>query len=241
VFDLSGKVALVTGAGGKRVGTGAGIAEALASQGAHVIVNDLDETAATGTLEAIRSAGGSASLAVFDVTDHHQVDAGVAAAVAEVGPVDILAASAGGGPIGQFVDLDPVAFEKSVQLNFFAAVYCTRAVLPAMRERRYGRIVVVASAAGSVGLAMGTSAYGSAKAGLMGFIRHLAWEVGPYGITANSIAPGLVTSVVESSDAPVGRSGTPEDLGPLCVYLASNEAAWLTGQAIQINGGSYMG
>jgi NAD(P)-dependent dehydrogenase (short-subunit alcohol dehydrogenase family) len=241
VFDLSGKVALVTGAGGKRIGTGAGIAEALASQGAHVIVNDVDELSASRTVTAIEAAGGSASLSVFDVTDPESVTAGVADAARDAGPIDILAASAGGGPIGQFLELDPAVFENSVRLNFFGAVYCARAVLPEMRELRYGRIVLVASAAGSVGLSMGTSAYGGAKAGLTGFMRHLAWEMGPYGITINAIAPGLVTSTIESADGPVGRTGTPQDLGALAVYLASEEASWLTGQTIQINGGSYMG
>ncbi len=241
MFDLSGKVALVTGAGGKRIGTGAGIAEALASQGAHIIVNDIDELSASRTMAAIEAAGGSASLAVFDVTDPDAVAAGVAAAARDAGPIDILAASAGGGPIGQFLELDPAVFEHSVRLNFFGAVYCARAVLPEMRELRYGRIVLVASVAGSVGGSIGITAYGGAKAGLAGFMRHLATEMGPYGITINAIAPGLVTSTVESADGPLGRSGTPQDIGALAVYLASEEASWMTGQTIQINGGTYMG
>ena len=245
MFDLTGKVALVTGAGGNRVGTGAGIAQALASQGAHVIVSDVDEASATRTTATIRAAGGSATLAVFDVTDQSAVLSGVSAAVEVAGPIDILAAGAGGGPIGLFDEMDPAVFEASVRLNLFGAVYCTRAVIGGMCERGYGRVVVVASAAGAVGLPMGVSAYGSAKAGLMGFIRHLAAEVGPSGVTANAVAPGLVTTHVEPSDpssyTPVGRTGTPADIGPLCVYLASDEAAWLTGQSIHINGGSYMG
>lgn len=244
MFELHGKVALATGAGGKRIGTGAAIAKALASQGAHVIVNDIDEPTAVATAEAIRAAGGSATVAVFDVTDPSAVASGIAAAVAEAGPVDILAAAAGGGPVGLFRDMDPATFEASVRLNYFGAVYCTRAVLDGMVERGYGRLVMIGSAAGVVGIPMGVSAYGSAKAGLMGFVRQLAAEVGPAGVTVNSVAPGLVTPTAEKTDpanfTPVGRTGTPEDIGALCVYLASDEAAWLTGQAIHINGGSYM-
>lgn len=244
MFDLHGKVALATGAGGKRIGTGAGIAKALGAQGAHVIVSDIDEPTAVATAEAIRGAGGSASVAVFDVTDPAAVADGVAAAVGAAGPIDILAAAAGGGPIGLFRDMDPATFEASVRLNFLGAVYTTRAVLDHMTEVGYGRLVYIASAAGAVGIPMGVSAYGAAKAGLMGFVRQLAAEVGPAGVTANSIAPGLVTTTAEPADpanfTPMGRTGTPEDIGALCVYLASEESGWVTGQSIHINGGSYM-
>ena len=245
MFDLSGKVALVTGAGGVRVGTGRGIALALAAQGAQVLVNDLDPGAVSATVEAITAAGGTASGAVFDVTDARSVEAGVAAATEATGPVDILVCSAGGGPIGRFRETGQEVFERAVALNLYGVVSCTRAVLEPMCDRGQGRIVVVASGAGAVGLAMGVSAYGAAKAGVMGFVRHLAVEVGPLGVTVNAVAPGLVTSTAETSpefiDAPVGRSGTPEDVGALCVYLASDEASWLTGQSIHLNGGSYMG
>jgi 3-oxoacyl-[acyl-carrier protein] reductase len=244
MFDLTGRVALATGAGGNRIGTGAAIARALALQGAHVVVNDIDEASARRTAADIKSRGGAATVALFDVTDPAAVNAGLTAAVAEVGPIDILAAAAGGGPVGRFQEMDPDVFEASVRLNLLGAVYTIRAVLGGMSERGYGRIVVIASAAGAVGIPMGVSAYGSAKAGLMGFVRHLAAEVGPAGVTVNAVAPGLVTPTAEITDSanftPVGRTGTPEDVGALCVYLASDEAAWMTGQSIHINGGAYM-
>jgi NAD(P)-dependent dehydrogenase (short-subunit alcohol dehydrogenase family) len=242
VFDLSGRVALVTGAGGTSVGTGAAIARGLAAQGALVVVNDVDGPAADRVVDEITAAGGGATAAIFDVTDQAAVLDGVSAAAAAVGPIDILVASAGGGPVGLFRDMDPDVFERSIRLNLFGAVHCTRAVVDGMCERAHGRVIVVASSAGSVGLSMGVSAYGAAKAGVAGFVRHLAAELGPSGVTVNAVAPGLVTSGIEAfASAPVKRTGVPDDIGPLCVYLASEESAYMTGQTVHINGGSYMG
>jgi NAD(P)-dependent dehydrogenase (short-subunit alcohol dehydrogenase family) len=245
VFDLSGKVALVTGGGGGRVGTGRGLCTALAAQGAHVIVNDRDPAAAEATRAAIEAAGGQASVSVFDVTDREAVTAGVAEATAQAGPVDILVTAAGGAGLRQFADMSDDQFAADIELNLMGTVTCVHAVLGPMVERRWGRVVAIASAAGAVGIDIGVAGYGTAKAGVMGFVRLLAAEVGRFGVTANAIAPGLVlaqaTTEGMGADNPVGRCGTPSDLGPLCVYLASEEAAWVTGQSIHINGGTYMG
>ena len=245
MFDLSGRVALVTGGGGRRVGTGAGLATALAAQGAHVIVNDVDPEAAASTAAAITAAGGRASVSVFDVTDEAAVRDGVAQAVAAAGPVDILVTAAGGAGLTQFRDMTAEAFARDLDLNLMGTVRCVQAVIDPMCERGYGRIVAIASAAGAVGIDIGVAGYGTAKAGVMGFIRLLAAEVGRSGVTANAIAPGLVQASVQTTGMgaanPVGRCGVPDDLGPLAVYLSSEEASWVTGQSIHINGGTYMG
>jgi NAD(P)-dependent dehydrogenase (short-subunit alcohol dehydrogenase family) len=250
MFDLSGRVILVTGGGGARVGTGAGIAETLGRQGATIAVNDRYQDAALRTAAAITAAGGRAMALVFDVRDAHAVDAGVARIRGELGPIDILVNAAGGGALASFREMDPHHWRRVVDLNLFGVVNCTRAVLEPMIERRFGRIVTIASSAAFAGSTTGVTAYGAAKAGAVGFTRQLAIEIAPYGVTANCIAPGLVRGervseaaaareVAPDSVPPVGRIGRPEDLGALCVYLASDEASWVTGQTVHINGGAY--
>ena len=250
VFELDGRVTLVTGGGGARVGTGAGIAQILAAQGAVVAVNDRYEDAAERTAAAITAAGGTALAFVFDVRDPAAVDAGVGRICDQFGPIDVLVNSAGGGAQASFREMDADHWKRIVDLNLFGVVNCTRAVLESMCERRWGRIITIASSAAFQGGNIGVSAYGAGKAGAVGFTRQLAVEVAPFGVTANCIAPALVrgehVSPTEAardtshlSVPPVGRIGRPEDLGALCVYLASEEASWVTGQTIHINGGAY--
>jgi NAD(P)-dependent dehydrogenase (short-subunit alcohol dehydrogenase family) len=123
---------------------------------------------------------------------------------------------------------------------------CARAVIDGMCERGFGRVITISSGAGSIGLALGVSAYAAGKGGGISFMRHLAIESARSGVTANTIAIGLIDNQLEpevtkhlAASIPVGRLGTPEDVGALCVYLASNEAAWITGQTLQLNGGSH--
>jgi NAD(P)-dependent dehydrogenase (short-subunit alcohol dehydrogenase family) len=250
MFELTGKVLLITGGGGARVGTGAGIARVLGAQGATVAVNDRFQDAADRTAAAINEAGGRAISLVFDVRDAAAVDAGVARIVDQLGPIDILVNCAGGGALAPFRKMDPDHWRRIVDLNLFGVVNCTRAVLEPMCERGWGRIVTISSSAAFQGGTVGVSAYGAAKAGAVGFTRQLAIEIAPFGVTANCIAPGLVRGEqVSETEAdrdtsyqtlpPVGRVGTPEDLGALIAYLASEESAWVTGQTIHINGGAY--
>jgi len=242
MFDLTGRTALVTGSGQH---VGAGIARALASQGAAVIVNDIVAERAQQTADAIVAAGGVARIAVFDVTDYAQVVTAIDAA----GDVDILVNNAGnGGAVGmamkQFKDMEPSDWDAPIDVNLYGVLNCTRAVINGMRDRNWGRVITISSGAGITGLRIGVSPYAAGKGGAVAFMRHLAAENARAGVTANSIAIGLMqppqSNALESMAAqvPVGRTGVPEDVGSCCVYLASDEASWMTGQTLHLDGGS---
>ena len=242
MFDLTGRTALVTGSGQH---VGAGIARALASQGATVIVNDIVAERAQQTADAIVAAGGSARISAFDVTDYAQVVTAVDAA----GDVDILVNNAGnGGAVGmamkQFKDTEPSDWDAPIDVNLYGVLNCTRAVINGMRDRNWGRVITISSGAGITGLRIGVSPYAAGKGGAVAFMRHLAAENARAGVTANSIAIGLMqppqSNALESMAAqvPVGRTGVPEDIGSCCVYLASDEASWMTGQTLHLDGGS---
>ncbi len=236
-FDLDGRRALVTGAG---QGVGEGIAHALADNGASVVVNDLHAERA----EAVAGAIEGAVPAAFDVTDREAV----ADAVARHGPVDILVNNAGvpeGMGIGPFADMDPTEWAKYVDLNLYGVLHCCHAVIGGMRDRNWGRIVTISSGAGVTGINLGVSLYGAGKGGAIAFMRHLAVENARAGVTANSLALGLMAGQNDpeatqhlARSVPVGRLGTGDDVGAAVVFLASEEAAWLTGQTIHLDGGS---
>jgi 3-oxoacyl-[acyl-carrier protein] reductase len=249
MFDLTGRMALVTGAG---QGMGAGVARLLAGQGAKVAVNDLVEARAKASAEAIAAAGGQALAVTFDVTDPDAVREGVARVEAELGPVDVLVNNAGvpqdmTADLKKFQDSDPAGWAKYVDLNLYGVLHCTKAVLDGMVERGFGRIVTISSAAGQTGIPLGISLYGAGKAGAIGFSRHLAVEVARSGVTVNTVSLGLMDNaggedVVKhlAGTVPVGRCGSPDDVGAAVVYLASDEASWVTGQTLGVNGGSYI-
>lgn len=249
-FDLGTRTAIVTGAGRS---VGQGIAVALAAAGARVVVNDLHADRAAATVGLITGAGGSAVAAVFDVTDAEAVAAGVEAGVAELGPIDVLVHNAGiaeAGMQAMFATSTPDDWRPTIDVNLFGALTMARAVLPGMVERGFGRIIQISSGASSQGLNIGVSAYGAAKAAAESLMRHIAVENGAHGVTANSLALGLMDNVAAgNSDAlsrmarsiPVGRLGSPADVGAACVFLASDEAAWLTGQVVHLNGGTVFG
>jgi NAD(P)-dependent dehydrogenase (short-subunit alcohol dehydrogenase family) len=242
VFDLTGRTALVTGAGQN---VGAGIAQALAAQGARVAVNDIDLVRAAGMAEQITSAGGAAVPLPFDVTD----GAAVEAAVRSLGPIDILVNNAGNGgaerlSIKPFREMDLGDWDQAVAVNLYGVLNCCHAVINGMCERGWGRIITISSGAGTGGVNIGVSHYSAGKGGGLAFTRTLALEVARQGVTANTLALGLLAApdptVTEkiARSIPVGRTGTPLDVAAACVWLASDEAAWVTGQTIQINGGS---
>ncbi len=246
MFDLDGKVAVVTGAG---QGVGEGVASALARQGAHVVVNDVVGDRAEVVASAIVAAGGRASACRFDVTELAEVQAGVAGVEADIGPIDILVNNAGNGGeagmhVAPFRDLDPQAWEGPIRVNLYGVLHCCKTVVATMCDRGWGRIITISSGAGTAGVNIGVSPYSAGKGGGIAFTRTLALEVARSGVTANTLAIGLmgmpdpeVTASLARS-IPVGRTGTPEDVGAACVWLASEEASWVTGQTIELNGGS---
>ena len=246
MFELTGKVALVTGAGQN---VGAGIARVLAAQGATVAVNDIRAERAEDTVKEIQAAGGTAMAIGFDVTDYDDVTAGIGRVVAELGPIDVLVNNAGNGgaegmrPV-QFRESVPEEWRGPIDVNLYGVMNCSHAVINPMAERGWGRIITIASGAGAVGLNIGVSPYGGGKGGAIGFMRHLAVENARAGVTANTLAIGLMgmpdptVTAALARQIPVGRTGVPEDIAYMCAYLASAESEWVTGQTIHVNGGS---
>jgi len=245
MFDLSGKVAVVTGAGQN---VAAGIARALAARGATIHVNDIVSERAQATVDQITAAGGTAATAPFDVTNYDAVTDALSA----IGTVDILVNNAGnGGAEGmglvQFRDSEPSGWMGAINVNLFGVLHCSRAVINGMCERGFGRVITISSGAGITGLRIGVSPYAAGKGGAIAFMRHLAMENARDGVTANSLALGLMqpenSGPVDAlaKQIPVGRTGTPEDVGHACVYLASDEASWITGQTIHLDGGATFG
>jgi NAD(P)-dependent dehydrogenase (short-subunit alcohol dehydrogenase family) len=245
IFDLTGRVALVTGAG---QGVGAGICRKLAAQGAAIAVNDLVAERAEATVAGLEQAGSRAIVAAFDVTDYEAVAAAVKQLEAELGPVDVLVNNAGvpeGMGVKPFREMEPAEWRTFIELNLYGVMNCSKAVIDGMCERGHGRIITISSGAGTVGIPLGVSTYGAGKGGGLAFLRHLAMETAASGVTANSLALGLMNNQQRPEvtahmvkTVPVGRLGEPEDIGALCVYLASDEASWMTGQTIELNGGN---
>lgn len=243
MFDLSGRLAVVTGGG---QGIGAGTARYLAAQGARVLVNDYHADRAQNTAEALAKDGLEASPLPFDVTDREAV-------VAALGglEIDIVVNNAGNGGAttmqpSPFRDMDPAQWASPIDVNLHGVMNTTHAVLKGMCDRGFGRLITISSGAGVVGLPIGVAPYGAGKAGASSFMRHMAIENARLGVTANSIALGMMqmTEVTNSElvdrlarTVPVGRLGTGDDLGPAVVWLASNEASFVTGQTIHVNGG----
>lgn len=252
-IDLSGRRALVTGAG---QGVGRGIARTLASAGAELLVNDLVRDRAESVVAEIDDDGGSAAAVWFDVTDW----SAVAAAVAGAGALDIVVNNAGNA--GQteghgfenmkpFAQEDPTAWEPFVRVNLFGVMYVTRAVLPGMVERGFGRIITIVSDASRTG-EVHMAAYSAAKSGAAGLIRSVAREVGRHGITANCLALGSINQTERPAEVeeeqlgslikryPIRRRGLPSDVANLTLFLASDLSPWITGQTIPVNGGYSM-
>jgi 3-oxoacyl-[acyl-carrier protein] reductase len=237
---LAGRVALVTGAG---QGVGAGIARALAAEGAAVAVNDLHADRAEQVVSEILAAGGHAVAAVADVTDLDAVRATVEQVEGTLGAVDVLVNNAGvpeGFALRRFREMPVEDWDKFIRLNLYGVLNCVHAVVDAMVERGFGRIVTISSEAGRIGVGFGISIYGAAKAGAVGFSHHLATELIGTGVTVNCLSLGLMA--VDADDArrpppPTARLGKPEDVAAAVVYLASDTAEWVTGQTLPVNGG----
>lgn len=240
-FSSKGRTALVTG-GGR--GVGRGIALALADMGAAVIVNDLHGDRAEAVAEDIRAAGGRAVGISGDVRSLDAVRAFVAEGESRLGPVDILVNNAGIPDTFVpmlFRDSGSDHWDEFLRLNLYGVLNCVKATVDGMCERRWGRIVTISSEAWRMGTTIGISMYAAGKAGAIGFTRQLSWEVGAYGVTANCVSLGEMNNLPMAeqlgSRYPSRRVGTPEDVAGAVVYLASEEACWVTGQVLAVNGG----
>ena len=245
MFDLSRRVALVTGAG---QGVGAEVARTLARQGAAVAVNDLFAPRARTVVDAILADGGRAEAVEADITDVDAVGAMLATVEARLGPVDILVNNAGipadGFALKQFRDMTVDDWEPFIRLNLYGTLHCTRAVVDGMCERGWGRVVTVSSEAARAGTALGISLYGASKAAAVGLSRHLAVELGPFGVTVNCVSLGIIERADGAGGGmakgyPARRLGRPADVAGAIAYLASDEAAWVTGQTLPVNGGIF--
>ena len=247
--SLANKVALVTGASR---GIGRAVALALAREGAAVAVNYRERaTDADEVVASIREAGGRAMAVAADVSDSAAVTNMIAAVERELGPVDVLVNNAGLAIMTGIDDLTEEQFDRTIAVNLKSAFLCTKAVLPGMRARKRGRIVNISSMNGAKGQ-FGQCNYAAAKAGMYGFTKSLALEVGRKGVTVNTVSPGylgtkMVLSVPkEVMDTkilpliPVGHLGPPEEIADLVAYLASEKAGYITGADLAINGGQYM-
>jgi 3-oxoacyl-[acyl-carrier protein] reductase len=244
MFDLSGKTALVTGASG---GIGGPISRALHAQGAAVVLSGTRQAA----LDVLAGdLGERAKTLTCDLTDPASVDGLIAAADALGAPIDILVANAGVTRDNLLVRMKDEEWESVLRVNLDAYFRLSRAALRGMMRRRWGRIIGITSIVGVMGNA-GQANYAASKAGMIGFTKSLAQEVAQRSITVNCVAPGMIVSPMTDaltdqqkqmimSRIPAGHLGVGEDIAAACVYLASDEAAYVTGQTLHVNGGMAM-
>jgi 3-oxoacyl-[acyl-carrier protein] reductase len=246
MIELSGRVALVTGASR---GIGAAIARRLASQGARVVAAARTDNARP-VAEDITRTGGQAEAITLDVTDGSAAETAMAGIVERHGRIDILVNNAGIARDQLLLRMKRDDWDAVLTTNLTAAFALTQAALKSMIRQRQGRIISISSVVGQSGNA-GQANYAASKAGLIGFTKAVALEVASRGITANVVAPGLIETDMTQSIAekareqwqsriPLRRLGTPDDVAAAVCFLASDEASYITGQVLAVNGGMYM-
>ena len=245
---LDGKTALVTGASR---GIGRAIALCLAAEGARVAINYAGNVRAAEEVKAaVEAAGGTAILCQADVADSAAVEAMVAAVAKEFGTIDILVNNAGITRDTLLMRMKDEDFAKVLDTNLKGVFYCTKAVSKLMMKKRAGRIVNMASVIGLVGNA-GQANYAAAKAGVIGFSKSVAKELASRGITVNVVAPGFIGTDMTAdlpetvkekalADIPLGKMGEPEDVANAVLFLASDQASYITGQVVNVDGGMVM-
>ena len=248
-MSLKGKVALVTGS---TSGIGLGIAEALATQGADLLLNGFGDAGAMERLRAATAAkfGVRVGYSPADISKPAESAAMVAQAERELGSLDILVNNAGVQFTASVQDFPDEQWDRVIAINLSAVFYTTKAAIPGMKARGWGRIINISSINGQKGQ-IGQTNYSAAKAGMIGFTKSLAQEVAARSITINCVAPGMIVSPMTDaltdqqkqaimSRIPAGHLGDGDDIAAACVYLASEEAGYVTGQTLHVNGGMAM-
>ena len=244
-----GRVAVVSGAAS---GIGLAISRQLAVRGDRVALLDLAGDAVLRAAEGLRETGAAALGVEADVTDRGAVDAALDKVRAELGPIAIMVTSAGLDAFEPFTTITPESWERILAINLTGTFHCLQAAVPDMLEACWGRMVTIASSSAQSG-ASRMAHYVAAKAGVIGLSKALALELAPHGITVNVIPPGMIdTPMLRRAEAdgfltkleklvprmiPVGRAGTPEDIAATCGFLCSDEAGFITGQVVGVNGG----
>lgn len=239
------KVVVVTGAGS---GINRAAALRFAEKGYAVGVLDFNMDGAKETVSQIEANGGSARAVQVDVSHRGQVFSAVNEAVDAWGRIDVLVNGAGHADFVPFLELSEESLDRMLSVHLKGTIFCTQAAVPHMRERSYGRIVCLSSVGALSGVPK-HSHYAAAKSGILGFARAVCREIGPWGITINCVAPGAIdTPMVADIDPearakiaanPIGRTGTPDDVAASIVFLASEEAEFITGAMLLITGGNY--
>ena len=249
-YGIEGKVAIVTGAGR---GMGREVARKLVELGANVVINDVSLEDAKSSIEDISNSGNNEMFAIDgDITNKNDVDNLILKTSEKFGGIDILVNNAGVLRPTKVIDIEEEEWDWVVNVNLKGTYLCSRAVLPSMISRGWGRIVNFSSTAGKNISTVGGAHYTAAKAGILGFTRHLAKEAAQFGITVNSVCRGLIaTEMVLStineaqiksyeSSFPISRMGQPYEVADLVAFLASNKASYITGASLDINGGDLM-
>ena len=242
---LKDKVAVVTGGA---QGIGLAIARALGEAGATVVIGDVDEAKAK---DAAAGLGGDASAVRLNVADHDEVKRVMAQLLDARQRLDILVCNAGITRDGLLLRMKPEEWSAVLDVNLHGAFYCIKQALPAMTKQRYGRIVTISSIVGVMGNS-GQANYAASKAAVIGLTKSVAREYASRGVTANAVAPGFIDTAMTQSmpdsarqrlleQIPLGRLGTPEDVALAVRFLVSDEAAYITGQVLHVNGGMWMG
>jgi 3-oxoacyl-[acyl-carrier protein] reductase len=247
-MSLSGRVAFVTGAS---QGIGRACALKLATEGAAVAVAARNQDKLGELVDEITAAGGKAAAFALDVTDEEQVKAAIKSAIAQFGKVDILVNNAGITRDQLVLRMKRADWDSVLQTNLTSAYLCTQQVTTSMLKQRWGRIINITSVFGQMGQA-GQANYSASKAGLIGLTMAIARELGSRNITCNAVSPGFIeTAMTEAlgeefkqsaaKQIPLGRVGSPADVGAAVAFLASDEASYITGHVLNVNGGLLMG
>lgn len=248
MFDLSEKVAIVTG--GSR-GIGRAVCVALGRAGAEVVVNySGNEEAAAETLRLVREAGSDGELLRFDVADAQAVDQAIADVAKRHGRLDILVNNAGIAMDQILLRIKPEELERTMAVNVGGTLWCCKSAMRVMIRKRQGRIVNLTSVVGEAGNP-GQAVYSASKAGIIGLTKTLAREYASRGVTVNAVAPGFIETDMTASlpdpvkeaaiaQTPLGRMGSPADVAAAVLYLVSDEAGFVTGQVVRVNGGMHV-